>query len=211
MQDIAPFHDSQHSALRGQPFVGPCTALGEGDRVVVVDGPHRAKLGYILMMRDVPIVHEESGQRSLARFAKLHSEYDGTSIIKKNGPGDFVDLRHVRRHILDNPLPLQLLDRVRVVSGVVHRGLTGRAVEINGEQVKVEIPTPTNTSDLADGRLPDTKCFEIHIRYLRRRFQSGDLVEVVRGRYAHRVGMIVACNTGGSLELFDVSVFIYLK
>lgn len=206
-EELAPFHLTRHPALSAPPFVGACTALGEGDRVVVIHGAHRGDTGYIIMLRDVPVQHPESGHRGLARWAKIQPQYDGTSDIKKGGPGNFFDLRSLKRHLLDHPLPLQLLDRVQVVSGLVHRELTGRVIEINRDEVKVEIPTPSNeTLGLENGRLPDTKCFNVNLRYLRRKFECGDLVEVVRGLYKTRMGMIVASYTGGGLELFDVSL-----
>ncbi|KAJ7083563.1 hypothetical protein C8R44DRAFT_894448 [Mycena epipterygia] len=162
VEEMAPFQTSQHPALRVAPFLGPCAALEEGDRVVVVGGDHRGQTGYIVMLRDVPIVNK-SGHRRSARYAKIQNEYDGTTPIQKR-----------------------------------------RAIEINDDQVKVEIPSPSNdTPGLDQGRLSDTNCFYISLRYLSRHFKCGDLVEVVRGLHETRVGMIVALGTGGSLELFD--------
>ncbi|KAJ7090719.1 hypothetical protein C8R44DRAFT_750947 [Mycena epipterygia] len=203
VEDIAPFQASRHAALRAAPFMGPCVALGEGDRVVVVGGEHSGKTGYIVMLRDVPVVNQ-SGHKRSAKYAKIQDEYNGTTLIEKRGPGFFVELGRLKRHLLDHPLPLQPLDRVRVVSGLVHRGISGRAIEINGDQVTVEIPSPSdNTAGLREGRLPNTKCFDINVRYLSQNFECGDLVEVMRGLNKSRVGMIVALCTGGSLELFD--------
>ncbi|KAJ7105664.1 hypothetical protein C8R44DRAFT_745815 [Mycena epipterygia] len=202
-EQIAPFQKSRHPALRAAPFWGACAALGEGDRVVVVGGEHSGKTGYIVMLRDVPVVNE-SGHRRSAKYAKIQNQYDGMSLIEKRGPGFFVELGRLKRHLLDHPLPLQPLDRDRVVSGLVHRGLLGRAIEISGDQVQVEIPSPSNdTPGLHKGRIPETKCFDINVRYLSRNFECGDLVEVVRGLHENRVGMIVASCTGGGLEIFD--------
>ncbi|KAJ7104626.1 hypothetical protein C8R44DRAFT_887082 [Mycena epipterygia] len=203
VEQIAPFQKSRHPVLCAAPFRGACAALGEGDRVVVVGGEHSGKTGYIVMLRDVPVVNE-SGHRRSAKYAKIQNQYDGTSLIKKRGPGFFVELGRLKRHLLDHPLPLQPLDRVRVVSGLVHRGLLGRAIEISSDQVQVEIPSPSNdTPGLHEGRIPETKCFDINVRYLSRNFECGDLVEVVRGLHENRVGMIVASCTGGGLEIFD--------
>ncbi|KAJ7114459.1 hypothetical protein C8R44DRAFT_740598 [Mycena epipterygia] len=203
VEDIVPFQASRHAVLRAAPFMGPCVALGEGDRVVVVGGEHSGKTGYIVMLRDVPVVNQ-SGHKCSAKYAKIQNQYDGTSLIEKRGPGFFVELGRLKRHLLDHPLPLQPLDRVRVVSGLVHRGLLGRAIEISGDQVQVEIPSPSNdTPGLHEGRIPETKCFDINVRYLSRNFECGDLVEVVRGLHENRVGMIVASCTGGGLEIFD--------
>ncbi|KAJ7127205.1 hypothetical protein C8R44DRAFT_733831 [Mycena epipterygia] len=137
VEEMAPFQTSQHPALRVAPFLGPCAALQEGDRVAVVGGDHRGQTGYIVMLRDVPVVNE-SGHRRSARYAKIQNEYDGTTPIQKRGPGFFVELGHLKRH-------LQPLDRVHVVSGLVHRGLSGRAIKINDDQVKVKIPSPPTT------------------------------------------------------------------
>ncbi|KAJ7106151.1 hypothetical protein C8R44DRAFT_745243 [Mycena epipterygia] len=179
IEDIAPFQANQHAALRAAPFMGPCVALGEGDRVVVVGGEHSGKTGYIVMLRDVPVVNQ-SGHKRSAKYAKIQDEYDGKTLIEKRGPGFFVELGRLKRHLLNHPLPLQPLDCVHVVSGLVHCGISGRAIEINGDQVTVEIPSPSDdTAGLREGRLPNTKCFDINVRYLSRNFECGDLVEVI--------------------------------
>ncbi|KAJ7104623.1 hypothetical protein C8R44DRAFT_746307 [Mycena epipterygia] len=202
VEEMAPFQTSQHPALCIAPFLGPCAALEEGDQVVVIGGDHRGQTGYIVMLRDVPVVNE-SGHRCSARYAKIQNEYDGTMPIQKRGPGFFVELGRLKRH-LDHPLPPQPLDRVCVVSGLVHHGLSGRAIEINDDQVKVEIPSPSNdTPGLDQGHLPDTNCFYISLRYLSQHFKCGDLAEVLRGLHETRVSMIVVLGIGGSLELFD--------
>ncbi|KAJ7107363.1 hypothetical protein C8R44DRAFT_885382 [Mycena epipterygia] len=205
-EDIALFARSPRAQylLQNATFAGPCAALGEGDRIVVVaEGEHWGKTGYIVMLRDVPVVND-SGHKGLARYAQILRQFDPTTPRKKSERGFVVELGRLKRHLLDNPLPLQTLDRVRVVSGLVHRGISGRAIEINGGQVKVEIPSPSNdTPGLDEGRMPDTKCFVIDMRYLSRDFQCGDLVEVVRGLHESRVGMILALRTGGVLEVFD--------
>ncbi|KAJ7113864.1 hypothetical protein C8R44DRAFT_740748 [Mycena epipterygia] len=143
--ELANFNHADSSWLTQVHFIGMCSALTEGDRVVVVDGPDMCVTGFITMIRDVPTFNN-----TRVRYAKVQRDYDGVAVLKKEDPGVFVQLTHLRRHVLDNPIPIGPFDRVRVVSGT-----------------------------------------------------HGDMVQVSRGEWEGRTGMITMVCPGGALEIYD--------
>ncbi|KAJ7733183.1 hypothetical protein B0H16DRAFT_1732474 [Mycena metata] len=102
-----------------QPGEGhPLSAFAPGDRVVSVSGEFQHKTGqlYLWSLREVL---RDSKRVRMARIAEFKDGRD------KLGRFD-VEVCHLKRHILDAFCPIQMHDRVCVVSGVLHRGLSGQ-------------------------------------------------------------------------------------
>lgn len=176
-----------HPSIAKTAFVGLCPALTAGDRVVVVGGEFQHKTGqlYIWSLREVL----REGKR--VRMAKVAEFNDGRD---KLGRFD-VEVCHLKRHILDAFYPIQMHDRVCVVSGVLHRGLSGRV------------------TDLSDGLVSATDGqhqFTVDMRHVARDLRCGDVVRVTRGQFTGRAGLILHIGLGGSLEIWDVGDFRFL-
>ncbi|KAJ7854892.1 hypothetical protein B0H13DRAFT_2358201 [Mycena leptocephala] len=136
----------------------------------VVHGPHQGETGFIVVLREVPV----SGQR--VKYAKILKDYNGVDILKKEDAGLYVQVAHLERHGLDIPCAIVVQDRVRVVSGVLYRGITGRVIDNSQGFLTVaassnsEIVGATTTSEISDRQV-----FQISIRYVNRDFRCGDL------------------------------------
>ncbi|KAJ7711501.1 hypothetical protein B0H16DRAFT_1480286 [Mycena metata] len=107
-----------HPSIAKTAFVGLCPALTPGDRMVVVSGEFQHKMSqlYIWSLREV------LRDNKRVRMAKIAEFNDG-----RNKLGRFkVEVWHLKRHILDVFCPIQMHDHVCVMSGVLHRGLSGR-------------------------------------------------------------------------------------
>ncbi|KAJ7926133.1 hypothetical protein B0H13DRAFT_1862637 [Mycena leptocephala] len=195
---LAPFLEDDHPALDKICFRGHCPALAEGDRVVVVGGPHKTETGFIVVLREVPV----NGQR--VKYAKIVKVYNGVDIVKKEDTGLYVRVVHLQRHGLDIPSPIGVQDRISVVSSALFWGVTGRVIDNSSGILTVvadknlELTGATSQSEMSDRQV-----FHISIRYVNRDFRCGDLVRVRTGKHHGRVGLIVATFTGGSIEVFD--------
>ncbi|KAJ6471982.1 hypothetical protein C8R45DRAFT_1104196 [Mycena sanguinolenta] len=182
------------------PFTGNSQALAEGDRVVVVDGKHKGENGYITVLREVPY------RKRLIKCAKVEKIYDGAQKLSRKNDGLYIELDHLRRHLLDIYTPIRINDRVRVVEGIFYRNASGRVQEINGDiltvvvasDIEIEGMGPTTRSELSTGYV-----FHIDLRYVNRDFRPGDIVRVQRGRFEGRGRFIVEVSTGGALEIFE--------
>ncbi|KAJ7713870.1 hypothetical protein B0H16DRAFT_1809240 [Mycena metata] len=179
---LAESRDFHHSLAKAT-FVGLCPALAPGDRVVVVSGEFQHKTGqlYLWSLREVL---RDSKQVRIARIAEFKNGRD------KLGRFD-VEVCHLKRlkqHILDVFCSIQMHDRVCVVSGVLHRGLSGRV------------------TDLSDGLVGATNGeleFTVDVCHVARDLRCGDVVHVIRGQFTGSVGLIVHIGLGGSLEIWD--------
>jgi ribosomal protein L24 len=198
---LAAFLGDDHPALEKLRFKGLGPALAEGDHVVVVGGPHQGETGFIVVLRELPVAHQR------VKYAKVVKVYNGIGIVKKGDAGLYVRVADLERHGLDIPCAIVVQDRVRVLSGVLYRGTTGRVIDNNQGFLTVaassnsEIIGATTTSEISDQQV-----FQISIRYVNRDFRCGDLVRMRSGKHKGRVGLIVATFTGGSIEIFDVSI-----
>ncbi|KAJ7103797.1 hypothetical protein C8R44DRAFT_746542 [Mycena epipterygia] len=188
--ELTNFNHADSSWLTQVHFIGMCSALTEGDRVVVVDGPDMCVTGFITMIRDVPTFNN-----TRVRYAKVQRDYDGVAVLKKEDPGVFVQLTHLRRHVLDNPIPIGPFDRVRVVSGTQYLGYSGRVVALDDPFFEVDVSKPPQ--QMENIRI------SISLHYLTRDFHSGDMVQVSRGEWEGRTGMITMVCPGGALEIYD--------
>ncbi|KAJ7896178.1 hypothetical protein B0H13DRAFT_1885261 [Mycena leptocephala] len=74
---LAAFLADDHPALQKLRFRGPCPALAEGDRVVVVHGPHQGETGFIVVLREVPVSSQH------VKYTKILKDYNGLDILKK--------------------------------------------------------------------------------------------------------------------------------
>jgi ribosomal protein L24 len=197
---LAAFLADDHPALEKLCFKGLCPALAEGDRVVVVAGPHQGETGFIIVLRELPVAHQR------VKYAKVVKVYNSVGIVKKGDAGLYVRVADLERHGLDIPCTIVVQDRVRVVSGVLYRGTTGRVIDNSQGFLTIaassnsEIIGATTTSEISDRQV-----FQISIRYVNRDLRCGDLVRVRTGKHHGRVGLIMATFTGGSIEVFDVS------
>jgi ribosomal protein L24 len=197
---LAPFLEDDHPALEKIRFRGHSPALAEGDRVVVVAGPHQGETGFIVVLREVPV------DRQRVKYAKIVKVYNGVDIVKKGDTGLYVRVAHLERHGLDVPCAIVVQDRVRVVSGVLFRGATGRVIDnSNGILTVVADKSLELTGATTQSEMSDRQVFQTSIRYVNRDYHCGDLVRVRTGKHKGRVGLIVATFTGGSFEVFDVS------
>ncbi|KAF7343582.1 hypothetical protein MSAN_01978700 [Mycena sanguinolenta] len=197
-QQLQPFLEEE--ALAKLPFMGNSLALAEGDRVVVVDGEDKGETGYITVLREVPY------RNHVVQCAKVEKFYDGVQKVGKKNPGLYIELEHLRRHLLDIHTPIRLNDRVRVVEGIFYRNTSGRVQQMNGEILTVVVASdtdiigagPTTRSELSTGYV-----FHIDMRYVHREFCPGDVVRVQRGRFEGRGGIIVEVLVGGALEIYE--------
>ncbi|KAJ7099222.1 hypothetical protein C8R44DRAFT_888677 [Mycena epipterygia] len=172
--ELANFNHADSSWLTQVHFIGMCSALTEGDRVVVVDGPDMCVTGFITMIRDVPTFNN-----TRVRYAKVQRDYDGVAVLKKEDPGVFVQLTHLQRHVLDNPIPIGPFDRVRVVSGTQYLGYSGRVVALDDPFFEVDVSKPPQ--QMENIRI------SISLRYLTRDFHSGDMVQ------SQAIGSTILC------------------
>ncbi|KAJ7022836.1 hypothetical protein C8F04DRAFT_1272136 [Mycena alexandri] len=168
-----------HPSMAKATFIGLCPALAAGDHVVVVSGEFEHKMGplYIWSLREVA----REGKR--VRMARVAEFNDG----EKFGRFD-VEVCHLKRHILDAFCPIQVHDRVCVVSGVIHRGLSGRVTELSDGLVST-----------TDGEFE----FTVDMRHVARDLRRGDVVRVTRGQFTGCIGLILHIGLGGSLEIWD--------
>ncbi|KAJ7733444.1 hypothetical protein B0H16DRAFT_1468044, partial [Mycena metata] len=178
---LAKSRDFHHSLAKAT-FVGLCPALAPGDRVVVVSGEFQHKTGqlYLCSLREVL---RDSKRVRMARIAEFKDGRD------KLGRFD-VEVCHLKRHILNAFCPIQMHDRVCVVSGVLHRGLSGRVTDLSDGLVGA-----------TDGELE----FTVDVRHVAQDLRCGDVVRVIRGQFTGSVGLIVHIRLGGSLEIWDIS------
>ncbi|KAJ6447902.1 hypothetical protein C8R47DRAFT_1330172 [Mycena vitilis] len=195
--DRALFEGSPHDALKA-PFVGPCCALQEGDRVVVNAGEYDARSGYIVALADV--VHRASGtgQDYSVRIAAVLPRYDGTTGITRKSlrmaesPAFFVPVGRLRLHALATIRTIAVGDRVLAVGGHA-QGVSGRVASISELGTVTVSPT--------DGM----ESLEVETAHLQRQFRVGDIVEVNR-RFRNvskgTVGFITEVSTGGFVHLF---------
>ncbi|KAJ7085327.1 hypothetical protein C8R44DRAFT_752926 [Mycena epipterygia] len=191
--DLTNFHNADSVKLSRVHFIGTCAALTEGDRVVVVKGPHLFATGYITLIRDVPVRDTSTNPNIRVRYAKIQTYYNGTAPLSTKDEGYFVQLADLRRHVLDDPIPIGPLDRVRVVSGNEYLGYSGRVRSLGDSSLAVDLSKPPHDMELHD--------IDILLRHLTRDFHPGDMVMVARGKSKDRTGFIT--TTEASVEQKD--------
>jgi ribosomal protein L24 len=204
---LVSFAASQHSTLLTLTFEGPCPALAEGDRVVVVAGKHKEMNGFIAVLREL----WNGEKHRKIEYTKVVLPGDGGAYhIKKQDKGAHVELTHLKRAGLDFGYKFLVNDRVRVVSGILYKGATGRVMDVANDRLTISIPNdfdvvgPTTASAVS----PHIKLFTIEIGHVSRVWYLGDSVRVRWDEHKGRTGVIVASNVGGILEIFDVCTFL---
>lgn len=192
--DIANFDNADSPRLTHVHFIGACSALNEGDRVVVVkEGPYFACSGYIVLIRNIAAPDNSNIQ---VRYAKVQSRYNGTATLSKTDDGFFIQVADLRRHVLDDPIPIGPLDRVRVVSGNQYLGYSGRVSSLGDSSLAVDMSKPPHDMQV--------RVIDVPLRHLTRDFHPGDMVQVFRGKSQDRIGFITTVCPGGALEVYDV-------
>ncbi|KAJ6607284.1 hypothetical protein B0H10DRAFT_2194971 [Mycena sp. CBHHK59/15] len=199
---LLPFAASFHRALLALTFEGPCPALAEGDRIVVVAGKHKGMNSFIAVLREM---WNEQKHRRIEYAKVVPPGYGGVYQIKKEDVGAYVELAHLKRAGLDFCYKFLVNDHVRVVSSILYKGATGRVVDVADDHLTISIPSdsdvvgPTTDSVVS----PNTKLFTIGVGHVSRVWYLGDSVRVRWGEHQDRTGVIVASNVGGILEIFD--------
>jgi ribosomal protein L24 len=189
--DIALFVGSPLSGLEQHTLAKPSPALDAGDRVVVVTGESQGSVGTIERVRDIRIANERV---SMAR------------VITPDNKTIDVGLAQLKRHGLDLYYNFRIHDRVRVVSGGLYVGATGRVEQIDGCFLTIAVP---NNSEVVGATLPSTmsngnKIFIISIVHVTRQWAIGDSVRVTRGEHENRRGVIFHLHQDGFLQLYNV-------
>ncbi|KAJ7711041.1 hypothetical protein B0H14DRAFT_3524710 [Mycena olivaceomarginata] len=139
----------------------PSPTLDAGDHIVVVTGESQGSVGTIECVRDIRIANERV---SMVR------------VITPDNKSIDVGLAQLKRHGLDLYYNFRIHDRVRVVSGGLYVGATGRVEQIDGCFLTVAIP---NNSEVVGATLPSTmsngnKVFIISIVHVTRQWAIGD-------------------------------------
>ncbi|KAJ7860236.1 hypothetical protein B0H14DRAFT_2576734 [Mycena olivaceomarginata] len=174
--DIALFAECELSGLVQHTLAKPSPALDAGDRVVVATG--------------------ESQGNERVPMARV--------IIPDNKSID-VGLAQLKRQGLDLYYNFRIHDRVRVVSGGLYVGATGRVEQIEGRFLTIAVP---NNTEVVGATLPSTvsngtKIFIISIVHVTRQWAIGDSVRVTRGENKDRRGVIFHLHRDGFLQLYD--------
>ncbi|KAJ7878546.1 hypothetical protein B0H14DRAFT_2567231 [Mycena olivaceomarginata] len=183
---IALFVGSPLSGLEQHTLAKPSPALDAGDRVVVVTGESQGSVGTI----------EQPNERvSMAR------------VITPDNKTIDVGLAQLKRHGLDLYYNFRIHDRVRVVSGGLYVGATGRVEQIDGCFLTIAVP---NNSEVVGATLPSTmsngnKIFIISIVHVTRQWAIGDSVRITRGEHENRRGVIFHLHQDGFLQLYDTN------
>ncbi|KAJ7337634.1 hypothetical protein DFH08DRAFT_812957 [Mycena albidolilacea] len=136
--DIALFTESPLSGLVQHTLAKPSPALDAGDCVVVVTGESQGSVGTIEHVRDIQMANEWV---SMAR------------VITPDNESIDVGLAQFKHHSLDFYYNFRIHDRVRVVSGGLYVGATGRVEQIDGRFLTVAV---SNNSEVVDATLPST-------------------------------------------------------
>ncbi|KAJ7330264.1 hypothetical protein DFH08DRAFT_815186 [Mycena albidolilacea] len=123
--DIALFADSPLSGLVQHTLAKPSPTLDTGDHVVVVTGESQGLVGTIECVRDIRIANE--------RVSMLR-------VITPDNKSIDVGLAQLKCHGLDLYYNFRIHDRVRVVSGGLYVGATGRVEQIDGRFRTVAVP-----------------------------------------------------------------------
>jgi ribosomal protein L24 len=169
----------------------PSPALDAGDRVVVVTGELQGSVGTIERVRDIRIANE---RLPMAR------------VITPTDESIDVSLAQLKRHSLDLYYNFRIHDRVRVVSGGLYVGATGRVEQIDVCFLTITVP---NNTEVIGATLPSTmsngaKVFIISIVHVTCQWAIGDSVHVTRGENENRCGVIFHLHQDGFLQLYDV-------
>ena len=184
-EDLVPFRRSSWAAIHTVHFIGLCPALAEGDCVVNIKDQIEGHFmpSFIAATRHIP-----QGPH-LVRYAKLVPSLpraDG----KDPGEPQYVQMAHLRLHVLADPLAVGPFDRVRVVAGQANVGFSGRVI-LNDEYGLSVYSQDTEET------------IQVPVRHVNRDFRLGDFVRVVRGPSKDRTGTITGIRCGGWLEVFD--------
>ncbi|KAJ7659651.1 hypothetical protein DFH06DRAFT_1326670 [Mycena polygramma] len=202
-QHRALFNGSSHHALVA-PFVGPCCALQEGDRIVVVSGKHSGKAGYIVAVTNTQLRDINTQRQHLVRLAAVLERYDGATAITRSSlqmagnPALFIPVSALRLHALAFVWPLLVGDRVVAVGGTA-QGISGRIESMNESGHVTFRPSPPIEN--ADATM------EIQMCDVRREFRVGDVAKVNRNLpdiQKGTVGFITEVCTGGFVHSYQV-------
>lgn len=196
------FAQCELAGLAGHVLAKPSPALDAGDRVVVVTGESKGLTGTIERVRDVRIANQWV---SMARVVAWVPSKGKTVVPPKRETFD-VGLAQLKRHGLDLYYNFQIHDRVRVVSGGLYVGATGRVEQIDGHFLTITVP---DKREVVCATFPSTmsmgaKIFIISMVHDTRQWAIGDSVRVTRGEKGGRRGVILHLHHDGFLELFDV-------
>ncbi|KAJ7050374.1 hypothetical protein C8F01DRAFT_1377648 [Mycena amicta] len=178
------------------PFTGYATALQEGDRVVVSKLTGE-KCSAIIIAISTRIIDER-----LTGVTVLLSEYNGDPITKGLPALQallrdalVVPVSRLRLHLLAYQRKPRVGDRVLVVGGTAHRGISGRLTEVHSDSVCLR---PTRAEESAK------ICVPLH--YICIDFKMGDVVRVIRGKYTGQVGFVVSIERGGYCAFYPAEI-----
>ncbi|KAF8160515.1 hypothetical protein K438DRAFT_1776353 [Mycena galopus ATCC 62051] len=208
-EQLLLFVGSCHPDLLTLPFHGLSPALAEGDRVVMVAGEHKGLNGFIFALAERWDKKEEQN----VQYAKLvtpglggvyqtrkhlHTGNDGGH---DNSGRACVELAHLKRSALDICYTFRINDRVRVVSGILYKGVIGGVTAVANDSLTISIPKDCDVVGRTTAHFDD-QSFTISIEHVTREWHLGDSVRVRCGEYKDSVGVIVGAPTAGVLQIF---------
>ncbi|KAF8143018.1 hypothetical protein K438DRAFT_2111036 [Mycena galopus ATCC 62051] len=202
-EQLLLFVGSCHPDLLTLPFHGLSPALAEGDRVVMVAGEHKGLNGFIFALAERWDKKEEQN----VQYAKLvppgpggvyqtrkhlHTGNDGGH---DNSGRACVELAHLKRSALDICYTFRINDRVRVVSGILYKGVIGGVTAVANDSLTISIPKDCDVVGRTTAHFDD-QSFTISIEHVTREWHLGDSVRVRCGEYKDSVGVIGNRKTG---------------
>ncbi|KAF8194482.1 hypothetical protein K438DRAFT_1969095 [Mycena galopus ATCC 62051] len=197
-EQLLLFVGSRHPDLLTLPFHGLSPALAKGDRVVVVAGEHKGLNGFIFALAERWDKKEEQN----VQYAKLVPPgpggvyqtrkhlHTGNDSGHDNSGGACVELAHLKRSTLDICYTFRINDRVRVVSGILYKGVIGWVTAVANDSLTISIPQDCDVVGPTTAHFND-QSFTISIEHITREWHLGDSVRVRYGEYKDSVGVIV--------------------
>ncbi|KAJ7111120.1 hypothetical protein C8R46DRAFT_1240426 [Mycena filopes] len=205
-EEMEGFRHVVHSTVDFADETGTdALAIAPGDRVVVSNAYRTARVkddaawrerrgGWVVTIRTI-----ES-----TRYAAVCETYhNGVESAIPRKCVFYAPAAALRHHALRVPRTVQIHDRVLVVDGE-HTGQDGRVVAMMGDTITLQpLPPPIESEKRANDWPELPKPITVPMKKTTLLFTIGDYVEVTRGGYKTRKGMIIALKNFGIAHVFD--------